>query len=171
MNQLLSEINLPFSFCRTNAVKVHHEKINLPGNISWCTNNRLPYNQNFLDDLKTCISDSNAGCVIDGCNEGTAGFLSSNGFEKINLGKEAVLEANGDHFNKKSLKELVRRGLRNRIFIELPYNTETAHNLSRFRKECTHGKEPQLKYLFNDEMSDFNRLLLLAIKKITGLER
>ena len=162
MIKQLSRINLPFSFCRTTAAQTHHEKINLPGNISWLTANRLPYNQNFLDDLKICISDSNAGCVIDGCNEGTASFLSSKGFEKINLGKEAVLEMNGNHFDKKSLKELVRRGLRNKIFVELHFNSEISEKLFRFRKECSHGNEPQLKYLFNDEMNDFNRLFVIS---------
>jgi lysylphosphatidylglycerol synthetase-like protein (DUF2156 family) len=30
-----------------------------------------------------------------------------------------------------------------------------------FRKECAHGKKPQLKYLFTDELHEFNRLFVL----------
>lgn len=162
MNQHLSEINPPFSFCRSATENPHHNKIKLPDNIFWFTSNRLPYNYNFVDDLQNCISDKNNGCVIDGCNEGTAKFLSLNGFEKINLGKEAVLEMQGDHFKKRSLKELVRRGLRNRTFKELSFTSETVKQLSSFRKECSHGKKPQLKFLFTDEMHEFNRLFVLT---------
>ncbi len=162
MNKLLSDRIPPFSFCRTINGKILHSEIILSQNISWLIANRLPYNYNFADDLKNSISEHPNGCMIDGCNESTAKFLSDNGFEKIKLGKEAVLELRGDHFNKKSVKELVRRGLRNKYFEEQPFSNQAVKKLRLFRKECAHGNKPQLKYLFTDELHEFNRLFVLT---------
>ena len=162
MNKFLSERLPPFSFCRTFDEKVQHAEIKLSQNVAWLVVNRLPYNYSFTDDLQKCITEYTNGCIIDGCNESTAKFLSDNGFEKIKLGKEAVLELNGNHFKKKSIEELVRRGLRNRNFKEIPFSDKTAEKLLSFKKECSHGKKPQLKYLFTDELQEFNRLFVLS---------
>jgi glycosyltransferase 2 family protein len=162
MNKSSSEILPPFSFCRIVDGNVQHGEIFLSHNIAWLIANRLPYNHSFTDDLQNCISNHLNGCMIDGCNENTAKFLSENGFEKIQLGKEAVLELHGNHFDKKSVKELIKRGLRDRNFEEIHYSKETVENLSLFKRECSHGKKPQLKYLFTDEFNEFNRLFVLS---------
>ena len=162
MNKILSEMLPPFSFCRTENKEVSHGEIILSNNIAWLIANRLPYNYSLTEDLQKSISNHSNGCMIDGCNENTAGFLSKYGFEKIKLGKEAILELHGNHFDKKSIIELVNRGLRNRNFEEIFYSEQAAEKLSSFKKECSHGKKPQLKYLFTDELQKFNRLFVLS---------
>ncbi len=161
MSKILSEILPPFSFCRIEDQEVSHGEIFLSNNIAWLISNRLPYNYNFTEDLQKCISNHSNGCMIDGCNENTAAFLSENGFEKIKLGKEAILKLRGNHFDKKSIMQLVNRGLRNRNFEEVFYSRQAAEKLTSFKKECSHGKKPQLKYLFTDELHEFNRLFVL----------
>ena len=99
--------------------------------------------------------------LIDGCNKGIAIELLNDGYEILKAGQEAIFDLQNDHFKKKSLKELIRRGNRGKHFEEIPFSIEARERLGKFRLECAHGKEPQLKYLFNDEFNPFNRLFVI----------
>lgn len=129
--------------------------------MKWFTLARVPYGYNLIKFLKEYLYTSNEGILIDGCNKGIAYELSDNGYEILKIGKEAIFDLQYDHFNKKSLKELIRRGNRGKQFEEIPFSIEIRDRLRKFRYECAHGKEPQLKYLFNDEFEPLNRLFVI----------
>jgi len=152
---------LPFSFCRYDEDKPILFLIDLNKKTKWLTFARLPYGYNHTELLEEYPHTFNEGILIDGCNEGIAYELSNNGYEILNTGKEAILNLQYDHFKKKSLKELIRRGNRGKQFEEIPYSIEMRDRLQKFKRECAHGKEPQLKYLFNDEFEPFNRLFVI----------
>jgi len=107
------------------------------------------------------LAEQKSGILIDGGNKIFANHLSQSGFEYLTIGKEAVLNIQGNHFKKKSLKELIRRGLRQKIFEEISFSIEMKKRLKNFKLDCSHGKEPQLKYLFNSEFEPFFRLFVL----------
>jgi len=152
---------LPFSFCRYYEYNPALFSIDLNKETKWLTFARLPYGYNITKFLKKYSYTSDEGILIDGCNIGLACQLSENGYEILKTGKEAILDLKSDHFKKKSLNELIRRGSRGKQFEEIPFSLEMRDRLRKFKNECAHGKEPQLKYLFNDEFEPFNRLFVI----------
>ncbi len=109
------------------------------------------YNKLFLRNIPVFISS---------CSDEIVPFFVKNNFEAIKVGQEAVLEIAGDHFNKKSLKELIKAGGRNGTVQEIPFSEENALRLEEFKKQCVHGHEPQLKYFFNDKFLPASRLFI-----------
>ena len=152
---------LPFSFCRYDEDKPILFLIDLNKKTKWLTFARLPYGYDLTKFLKEYLYTSNEGILIDGCIKGVAYELSDNGYEIFKTGKEAIFDLEYDHFKKKSLKELIRRGNRGKQIEEIPFSIEMKDQLRKFRYECAHGKEPQLKYLFSDEFKSFNRLFVI----------
>lgn len=114
------------------------------------------YNKLFLRDLPIFITS---------CNNDLAQFFSQNKFESLKAGKEAVLNLSGDHFSKKSLKELIRAGFRNGDIEEIFYSEENSKKLDEFKLQCVHGKEPQLKHFFNDKFLPISRLFIYKDKQ------
>ena len=161
MQSLHEKIMLPFSFCRYDKDKPVTFLIDLNKKTKWLSFARVPYGYNITKFLKEYLYNSKEGILIDGCNKGVAYELSDNGYEILKTGQEAIFDLQYDHFNKKSLKELIRRGNRGKQFEEIPFSTEMKDRLRKFRYECAHGNEPQLKYLFNDEFEQFNRLFVI----------
>ena len=84
--------------------------------------------------------------------------------ESLYIGREAVLKLNFTHFEKKSLKELVRRGKRNGFTEEIEYSPEGINLLDQIKKSCSHSKEPQLRYLFSDNFSKNERFFVFRNK-------
>jgi lysylphosphatidylglycerol synthetase-like protein (DUF2156 family) len=152
---------LPFGFCRYDEDKPVLFLIDLNKKMKWLSFARVPYDYILAKFLKEYVYTSNEGILIDGCNKGVACELSDNGYEILKTGQEAIFDLQYDHFKKKSLKELIRRGNRGKQFEEIAFSTESKDRLLKFRYECAHGKEPQLKYLFNDEFEPFNRLFVI----------
>ena len=152
---------LPFSFCRYDEDNPILFLIDLNKKTKWLTFARMPYGYNFTKFLKEYLYTFNEGLLIDGCNKEVANELSENGYEILKTGQEAILDFHYDHFKKKSLKELIRRGNRGKQFEEIPFSIEMRDRLRKFRYECAHGKEPQLKHLFNDKFEPFNLLFVI----------
>ena len=109
------------------------------------------YNKLFLRNIPIFISS---------CSQELAPFFKKNKFEVIKTGQEAVLHLDKNHFEKKSLKELIRAGLKRGRIEEIFYSDENYKRLELFKLECIHGKEPQLKYFFNDRFLPVSRLFV-----------
>lgn len=133
--------------------------------MKWLTFARVPYEYNLKNFLRENIYTINKGILIDGCNKGVTDELSEHGYESLKTGQEAILNLSFDHFKKKSLKELIRRGFRSKQFEEVPFSMEMKNRLRKFKYDCAHGSEPQLRYLFNDEFESFNRLFVIKDEK------
>jgi hypothetical protein len=71
---------------------------------------------------------------------------------------EAVLNTSQDHFNKRSLKDLVKRGNRHGIVQKISYSEKNETKLNRFKKYTSHANEPQLKNLFQTDFNEHNSL-------------
>jgi len=155
-----NDISFPFNFSRYSGDHPEYNSIKTRKQYTWIYDAKLPYNYDY-DQVVEDLLNANKAILIDGCDESFAVRLKSLGFEIIEIGKEAVLEIGFDHFSKKSLKELVRRGSNKGNFREVMFTEENTERLKTFISECTHGNEPQLKYLFNDTFMVHNRLFVL----------
>lgn len=138
--------NLPLSWIYSPAGPNLIESLNLFRNHSiWLALIQSP-EINFIDEINKKYPNNKI--LIRGCDESISNDLIKCGYKRINTGREAVLNFNNNHFEKRSLKELIRRGSRHGKVLEYNYSDIIAGKLNLF-KECTsHAKEPQLKYLF-----------------------
>ena len=164
MQSLTENFLLPFSICRYDEKEPKSHFVKLNKNTRWLTFTRFPYNYDSNKHVEKLLQGGKSGILIDGCNKKFANHLSQSGYEILSIGKEAVLNIQGNHFKKKSLKELIRRGNRQKFFEEIPFSTEVKERLNNFKLDCSHGNEPQLKYLFNNEFEPFFRLFVLKNK-------
>ena len=161
MQTLAEKLLLPFSICRYDGKEPQSNFVDLNKNTRWLTFTRLPYGYDLNRYVEELLVEQNCGMLIDGCNKKFANHLAQSGFELISIGKEALLKIQNNHFKKKSLKELIRRGLRQKFLEEIPFSTEMKKRLKNFKLDCSHGKEPQLRYLFNNGFEPFFRLFVL----------
>ena len=114
--------------------------------------------------LKNLSKKPNANFVIRGCNKKISKYLYQNNFDSIIIGKEAIIELGQDPFIKKSLKELVKRGLKNGIIKEIDNSTKSVKKLEEIKSNSAHSNEPQLKYLFLDEFIPETRVFAFINK-------
>lgn len=158
---------VPSAFCRHKKREMDYLQIHLFRNIKWLTHVKIPFKIDFESVVSELILQHAKNYFIVGCNYSNYRYLKDRGYKGIRMGREAILDLNFNHFKKKSLKELVRRGKKHGDVVEISYSDTTAQALQEFRKFSRHGKEPQLRYLFNTTFEDNNRLFV--IRKPDGL--
>ncbi len=124
MQTLHEKIILPFSFCRFDEDKPKLFLLDLNRKTKWLTFARVPYKYELKNFLEENLYHTNEGMFINGCNEGVAFKLLNNGYEILKTGQEAILNLQYDHFKKKSLKELIKRGYRRKHVVEIPFSSE-----------------------------------------------
>lgn len=152
---------IPAAFCRQRIEEMSYLQIHLFRNINWLTHVKIPFNIDFESVVSGLILMHAKNYFIVGCNYSNFKFLEERGYKGIRMGREAVLDLSFNHFQKKSLKELIRRGGKNGCVVEIPFSEEASIELQEFRKFSRHGTEPQLKYLFNTIFEECNRLFVL----------
>ncbi len=118
----------------------------------------------FKEIINQIKKSKSKSFLIRGVNESLLKFLSEKNFDKIIFGREAVLEFSKDHFKKKSLKELVKRGFKKGRAVEANSSKETLNKLLDLRHKSTHGNEPQLDHLFITRFLDETRLFVFIDK-------
>ncbi len=89
-------------------------------------------------------------------------YLSNKKFDHIIFAKEAVLSFPQDHFQKKSLQELIKRGSKKGKVVEVEHSIEAIRLLEKLKINSRHGKEPQLKHLFVTEFAEETRLFVFV---------
>ncbi len=97
---------------------------------------------------------------ITSCSGKIASSLKAKNFDAIKFGREAILNLDEEHFRKKSLRGVIKAGLRHGTVEEIFYSEESKQHLENFKLKCTHGKKPQIKYFFNDAFKPQNRLFV-----------
>lgn len=127
----------------------------------WITNPQYKYKLTFIKD-HPLLFDSNLKIFVTSCSEVFASYFKKYNFQSIRIAKEAILFLNEDHFKSKSLKELVRRGKKRGKTKEINFSIDNQEKVEEFKKSCTHGSEPQLKYLFSDKFKSSNRLFVFS---------
>ncbi len=158
---------IPSAFCRWNTEEIDYLLIHLFRNINWLTHVKIPYNVDFESVVSELILKHARNYFIVGCNYKNFKYLEDRGYKGIRMGMEAILNLHHNHFEKESLKELVRRGKKHGVVEEIPFSERAAEQLQHFRIFTRHGREPQLKYLFSTTFEDCNRLFVL--KNPSGL--
>ena len=154
------DYELPSSFCRYDDLKPEYKLLKINRRFNWLKDVHLAYDNQLIKFVDDINSYNNTPIIIDGCNEAVSHYLNDLGFECIRIGKEAILDLAAEHIQKKSLKELIRRGSRKKYFSEITFSEDNMDRLKTFIKETSHGDEPQLKYLFNNTFLPFNRLFV-----------
>jgi len=96
--------------------------------------------------------------IIRGCNKYHAKELTKCGFASAKIGMEAILETKQNHFKKKSLIALVKRGLRNGYVKQFPYSLETLKMFNNLKLSSVHSHKPQLQNLFQTNFTPNNLL-------------
>jgi hypothetical protein len=163
--QVPIEFSVPSAFCRCNAEEMDYLLIHLFRNIKWLTHVKIPYKIDFESVVSELILKHANNYFIVGCNYNNFKYLEDRGYKGIRMGREAILDLHFNHFGKKSLKELVRRGKKHGHVEEIPYSEKAAEQLRKFRIYTRHGREPQLTYLFRTAFEDYNRLFVFRNSK------
>jgi lysylphosphatidylglycerol synthetase-like protein (DUF2156 family) len=152
---------VPSAFCRHNKTEMDYLQIHLFRNVEWLTHVKIPFKIDFESVVSELILQHAKNYFIVGCNYGNFKYLSDRGYKGIRMGREAILNLHHNHFRKRSLKELIRRGKKNRKVVEISWSEEAAVKLQEFRKHTRHGLEPQLQYLFGTSFEECNRLFVI----------
>ena len=160
MKSFNKKYQLPSSFCRYEGLEPEYNLLKINRRFNWLKDVHLPFDERLINFIVETVGYKNTPFIIDGCNEAITYYLSDLGFESIRIGKEALLDLKEDHLEKKSLRELIRRGGRNNFISEVTFSKDNKDRLTSFIEESNHGEEPQLKHLFNNTFLPFNRLFV-----------
>ncbi len=144
---------IPLSWVISNIdyPKVEKLKLFFPAS-TWIALAELPHEHVYENFFEIIDKEKNSRhLILRGCSLSIAQKLEARGFEKVMIGKEAVIELDSNPFAKKSLHELVRRGMRHGHIEQYSYSAENSVRLSEFKTKYRHANKPQLKHLFWDE--------------------
>lgn len=146
--------NLPLSWSSIESNK--HSSVTISKwNLSWLAINILP-NNTLIKFYKNF--DNKSKLIIRGCNKEFAAELENKGFSKIHFGMEAVLHTKVNHFDKKSLNSLIKRGLNKGNVKKIIFNEENKIKFNELKNSSIHSNEPQLKNLFQTEFTPYHHL-------------
>ena len=153
---------VPSAFCRHNKNEMDYLQVHLFRNVKWLTHVKIPFKIDFESVVSELMLQHAKNYFIVGCNYSNFKYLNERGYKGIRMGKEAILDLHYNHFKKKSLKELIRRGKKNGTVVEIPWSKETAEELQEFRKYTRHGTEPQLQYLFSTYFEESQQAVCIS---------
>jgi len=140
-------VDLPLSWKRIPRQKPSFKIIAL-GRMHWLSLAEIPEQSELSQNL---FSKSKQGVLIRGCSRSVAETLKPLGFRSLYIGREALLDLDKNPFTKKSLRALVRRGLRHGRIIEIPFNRKNQRKIEQLKRESPYGSRPQLRHLFRSE--------------------
>lgn len=141
----------------------HKQKVPSKKPLLWINNPQHYFSEAELKDDDR-INSKMINVFISGCSRDYAKLFSKRNFKTYKAAKEALLKTDRSHFEKKSIKELIRYGKRNGKVTEIEFTIENKIKLELFKPECAHGREPQLKYFFNDQFLPGTRLFVFIDK-------
>ena len=160
-----NEYIIPSNFCRYTCDEIKLKSVPIFNNKEWITKVRLPFNLKAKDFFNDLIKSSpQKSLIFDGCTEGTKILLKEYNFNSLLVGQEAILDLKSDHFNKKSLKELIKRGLRHGYVKELEISNHTISLLEELKAQSSIAKLPKLQNLFCTTLENYIRLFVFTDK-------
>ncbi len=155
-----NENEIPSSVSRWNNNYLSYKSFFLTNNVKWVHNIKVPFNMNFQNVINKVEEEQKNKIFLVGSSPRNNNLFEIKTYQQVRIGKEAVLDLNENHFSKSSLKELIRRGFKNGYVKEIEFSVESKTALHKFKKDCAHGREPQLKYFFHTEFNSHNRLFV-----------
>lgn len=144
-------IQIPLSWKRIDGDKLHTRVVQLH-QTNWLSLAEVPIEFNLGRMIQNLGLNKAKRMVIRGCNHKMAKSLQSFGFKSAYVGSEAVLDLSVSAFHKKSLSKLANRGLKKGTISEIPFSVPNKHKLEALKKASVHGKVPQLKNLFRNQL-------------------
>lgn len=157
---------IPSNFSRYDEDNLVFETVSLSKQRKWIHSIKVPYDKSVNETFREIFSLlSGSRLLFDGCSFENKEYLKSFGFNSVTIGKEAILDLNKNNFDKKSLKDLIRRGKRHGETVELFFNEANKSLLEDFVKKSSHGQEPQLKNLFATSFQPHHRLFVFRNNK------
>ncbi len=158
-----NEYIIPSNFCRHYRSEIKTNVIPIFGKKEWITEVRLPFNLTTKDFFNDYIkSNPQRSLIFDGCTGEIKSLLKEYNFNSLLVGQEAILDLNRDHFKKKSLKELIKRGLRNGYVKELEISNQTILLLEEIKSQSSIAKLPKLQHLFCATLENYTRLFVFV---------
>jgi len=153
-----TRIELPLSWAFTNK-RNHFQVVEGLGTkwISLAEINGIESIDAFLNNLK----NNESKIIIRGVKpRDLNGLLTKAGFVFYPIGSEAVLRTDSDMFEKRSLRELIRRGLKHGYVKTFIYDEIDWEKFNELLQNSSHSNEPKLKNLYRLEV-DSNCLLFV----------
>ncbi|MFZ2322605.1 MAG: phosphatidylglycerol lysyltransferase domain-containing protein [Ignavibacteriaceae bacterium] len=161
-----NEYIIPSNFCRYSGDKIKFKIVPIIPGKNWITEVRLPFYlkaKDFFDDYLK--QNSSALVLFDGCTPEIKTLLDDYGFHSLLVGQEAILDLNVNHFKKKSLKALIKRGYRHGSVKELSFSSGNLKLLEAFKQHTSIAKLPKLNHLFCTTFEEFTRMFVFIDKK------
>ncbi|MEO8232234.1 MAG: hypothetical protein ABI638_08120, partial [Ignavibacteriota bacterium] len=156
-----NEYIIPSNFCRHYEPEIKTNAIPIYGKKDWITGVRLPFNLATKDFFYNYLeSNPQRSLIFDGCTEDIKNLLKEYDFSSLLVEQEAILNLDSDHFKKKSLKELVKRGLRNGQVKELKISDQNISLFVEFKLQSSIAKLPKLQHLFCTTLENYTRLFV-----------
>lgn len=147
--------SLPLSWSTINNSSTSSVILNM-WNMSWYALQEI---EDFkISKIKNLHTGKNSNILIRGCNKHLVNELEKANFSSLQVGIEAVLNTSKPHFEKKSIRDLIKRGKRNGVIHKIPYSEIAKKKLAELQKLSSHGSEPQLKNLFQTEFNPNHKL-------------
>ncbi|MCP5064447.1 MAG: DUF2156 domain-containing protein [Ignavibacteriae bacterium] len=131
-------------------------------NLTWLSICSFQNHSQFTNFINQHSNKKKQNLIIRGCNNSLVSQLKRKGYSSTRVGMEAVLETSGYHFEKKSIRQLVKRGMRHGKVIQLPYSIFNKQLLEKFHSKTTHANEPQLQNLFQTKFTKDNLLYVFS---------
>lgn len=157
-NDISSIINhLPLSWIYTTK-RINSNHIKLGHSSYWIYSCKISNISGISELLDKFSKNTKTNFIIRGCNQEISKYLAQLKFNSLIIGKEAIIDLVENPFSKKSLKELVKRGLKYGTVEEIKLSASSISNLEKLKSHSAHSKEPQLKYLFIDKFIPETRL-------------
>lgn len=161
-----NEYIIPSNFCRQYESEIKANAIPIYGKKEWITEVRLPFDLKTKDFFNDYIkSKPQSSFIFDGCGEEIKYLLKEYNFNSILVGQEAILDLKNDHLNKKSLRELIKRGLRNGSVNELEISDQNVSLFEEFKLQSSIAKLPKLQHLFCASLENYTRLFVFVDHK------
>jgi len=154
---------IPSNFCRHYETEIKANAIPIYGKKEWITEVRLPFKLKAKDFFNDFIkSKPQSSFIFDGCAKEIKHLLKEYNFNSLLVGQEAILDLKSDHFKKKSLRELIKRGLRNGVVKELEISDKNTSLFEEFKLQSSIAKLPKLQHLFCASLENYTRLFVFV---------
>ncbi len=145
---------LPLSWVRINGIRPVYRDIRLPfSRTRWITSADIPHDYSLPilhEDLARSYPD---GYIFRGCTPIVESYFRAHKCWRLRTGAEAVLELQGAHLERKTIRSSLKRGNKQGFVEEIALNDITRQLLAQFRRETKHAHKPQLQHLFRHEPS------------------
>jgi hypothetical protein len=146
---------LPLSWSRSKITRPKYKTVELPlSGLSWVHTAEVPNDASFEEIYEGLLLKHGSECLIRGCGQEIARYLKDEGFDAVRTGLEGVIDLTAIKGFRPSVRELVRRGMRQGSVAEVELNNANRKKVSELSTRTAYGKKPRFNYLF---LSEFER--------------